>query len=178
MRVVIRGPNGAGKVLHAFMYSPAERRTYPSSFLFFPPLFFSFLISPPPQITFQSTLLKALTGALPLARGSRFEDERLSLGMFAQDLAQELPPLAVAVDYVTSVARQHDSLITDAQARSVMGSLGLSGAKATRPIGTLSGGEKARVALATFCLTPHNVLLLDEPVRARSSFLYSLSLNL
>ena len=37
------------------------------------------------------------------------------------------------------------------------------GEKATRPIGTLSGGEKARVALATFCLTPYNVLLLDEP---------------
>ena len=37
------------------------------------------------------------------------------------------------------------------------------GEKATRRIGDLSGGEKARVALATFCLTPHNVLLLDEP---------------
>jgi hypothetical protein len=44
-----------------------------------------------------------------------------------------------------------------------MGALGLTGPKATRPIGTLSGGEKARVALATFCLTPHNLLLLDEP---------------
>ena len=37
------------------------------------------------------------------------------------------------------------------------------GEKATRKIGSLSGGEKARVALATFCLTPCNVILLDEP---------------
>ena len=44
-----------------------------------------------------------------------------------------------------------------------MGALGLVGDKAIRPIGALSGGEKARVALATFCLTPYNVLLLDEP---------------
>jgi ATPase subunit of ABC transporter with duplicated ATPase domains len=71
------------------------------------------------------------------------------------------------VDYVTFVAREHDPLLSDDEARRVMGSLGLSGEKATRPIGTLSGGEKARVALATFCLTPHNVLLLDEPVSYR-----------
>ena len=44
-----------------------------------------------------------------------------------------------------------------------MGTLGLIGDKAMRPIGSLSGGEKARVALATFCLTPCNVILLDEP---------------
>jgi len=111
----------------------------------------------------KSTLLKAITGALPLASGTRTTDDRLSLGLFAQDLAQELPGETAAVDYVTDVVRRYDALIPDTLARSVMGALGLTGPKATRPIGTLSGGEKARVALATFCLTPHNLLLLDEP---------------
>lgn len=39
----------------------------------------------------KSTLLKALSGALPLVAGARREDDRLRLGVFAQDLAQELP---------------------------------------------------------------------------------------
>jgi ATP-binding cassette subfamily F protein 3 len=111
----------------------------------------------------KSTLLKALSGDLPLIEGERVEDERLSLGLFAQDLAQELPQDVRGVDYVCGEVREHDPLITDVTARTIMGSLGLHGEKATRRIGDLSGGEKARVALATFCLTPHNVLLLDEP---------------
>ena len=44
-----------------------------------------------------------------------------------------------------------------------MGALGLSGDKAMRPVGHLSGGEKARVALSCFALVPNNMLLLDEP---------------
>jgi ABC-type thiamine transport system ATPase subunit len=49
------------------------------------------------------------------------------------------------------------------RARAVMGALGLSGSKALQKIGTMSGGEKARVALAMFVLVPHNLLILDEP---------------
>ena len=111
----------------------------------------------------KSTLLKALSGALPLAAGKRVEDERLRLGVFAQDLAQELPQGELALSYVEQSVRAFDPTITSERCRTVMGSLGLVGEKSTRPIGTLSGGEKARVALATFCLTPYNVLLLDEP---------------
>lgn len=43
------------------------------------------------------------------------------------------------------------------------GSLGLQGPKALRKIGVLSGGEKARVALAIFVMIPYNLLMLDEP---------------
>jgi len=54
-------------------------------------------------------------------------------------------------------------LVDDEKCRTVMGALGLVGEKALRRIESLSGGEKARVGLATFCLTPCNVLLFDEP---------------
>lgn len=45
----------------------------------------------------------------------------------------------------------------------VQGALGLNGPKGLRKIGVLSGGEKARVALAIFVMIPYNVLMLDEP---------------
>lgn len=78
-------------------------------------------------------------------------------------MAQELDVSAKAVDLVTAYAREDDITITDEQARSVMGQLGLMGEKSTRRIADLSGGEKARVALAMFAMKASNVLLLDEP---------------
>jgi len=111
----------------------------------------------------KSTLLRSIAGSLPLVAGERREDDRLALGVFAQDLAQELPQDAMASEYVASTVRARDLEVTDERCRAVMGALGLSGDKALRKIGSLSGGEKARVALAAFCLTPCNVLLLDEP---------------
>ena len=88
---------------------------------------------------------------------------RTRLGFFTQDLAQELDVSAKAVDLVTAYAREDDITITDEQTRSVMGQLGLMGEKSTRRIADLSGGEKARVALAMFAMKASNVLLLDEP---------------
>jgi hypothetical protein len=61
-------------------------------------------------------------------------------GVFTQDLAQDLPQEAIALDLVLQRAREHDFTISDEQARDVMGALGLTAAKALRPIGVLSGG--------------------------------------
>jgi ATP-binding cassette subfamily F protein 3 len=102
---------------------------------------------------------------LPLLQGERKENELLQLGVFTQDLAQLLDPKARAVDLVTEYARtgsDGDITISDGMARGAMGRLGLQGQKALRLIGELSGGEKARVALAMFALKPSNVYLLDE----------------
>ena len=67
------------------------------------------------------------------------------------------------MDYVLASAREDDPLLKEEQGRQALGALGMSGAMALRLIGSLSGGEKARVALASFVLRPRNVLLLDEP---------------
>jgi ATP-binding cassette, subfamily F, member 3 len=116
----------------------------------------------------KSTLLKALRGNQPqlIIQGSRKENQRLRLGVFTQDLAQELDTSARAVDLVTAYARTGDDgdiKITDEQARSVMGRLNLGGEKPLRKVGELSGGEKARVALSMFALKASNLLMLDEP---------------
>jgi ATP-binding cassette subfamily F protein 3 len=54
----------------------------------------------------KSTLLKSLAGTLPLVGGSRVVGERASLGVFSQDLAQELPDAVSALDYVLASARE------------------------------------------------------------------------
>jgi ATPase subunit of ABC transporter with duplicated ATPase domains len=113
----------------------------------------------------KTTLLDTLRGTLPLLQGERVENPLLRLGVFTQDLAQELDTTKRAVDLVTAYARtgrDGDITISDQQARSVLGGLGLTGEKALRDVGQLSGGEKARVALAMFALKPSNLYLLDE----------------
>ena len=111
----------------------------------------------------KSTLLSALSGKLQPNVGARVEGDGLALGVFTQDLAQDLDQEATAVEVVTRHVRQQYPGLSDERARSVLGALGLTGEKALRKVGDLSGGEKARVALASFVLIPHNLLLLDEP---------------
>ena len=114
----------------------------------------------------KSTCLHSIRGTLPLLDGKRAASPDLRLGMFTQDLAQELDVKARAVDIVTAYARtglDGDITVSDQDARSAMGRLGLRGEKPLRKIGDLSGGEKARVALAMFALKPSNVYCLDEP---------------
>lgn len=137
----------------------------------------------------KSTILAALRGTLELLEGTRTENPQLryessdtllcsalrlcnlshailytcSLGIFTQDLAQELDVNARAVDLVLEHAREGDITITEQDARGIMGRLGLSDEKPLRQVGDLSGGEKARVALSMFGLKPNNLLILDEP---------------
>lgn len=113
----------------------------------------------------KSTTLHSVQGSLPLLNGERIGNPDLRLGIFTQDLAQELDPSARAVDLVTQYARtgrDGDIFVSEQEARSVLGRLGLQGDKALRQLQFLSGGEKARVALAMFALKPSNVLCLDE----------------
>ena len=110
----------------------------------------------------KTTLMQSLRGEVPLLSGERSENKQLRLGVFTQDLAQELDPNERAVDLVTQNVRDFDIRISDESARAALGGLGLTGEKALRRLRDLSGGEKARVALAMFALKPSNMYLLDE----------------
>jgi ATP-binding cassette subfamily F protein 3 len=107
----------------------------------------------------KSTLLHALAGTLPLSAGRRKVGKDVMLGVFRQDLAQALPPDLTPIEHVQLMA----PAVLPQRIRSALGALGLTGDAALRRIGDLSGGEKARVVLASFVVRPFNVLLLDEP---------------
>ena len=113
----------------------------------------------------KSTLMAALRGKLELVSGEKKLNRKLRMGVFTQDLAQELDVTQRAVDLATSYAREGDYgdiTVSDQQARAVMGMLNLGGDKPLRKVGDLSGGEKARVALSMFALKASNLILLDE----------------
>eukprot|EP00930_Biecheleria_cincta_P003686 TRINITY_DN104613_c0_g1_i1.p1 TRINITY_DN104613_c0_g1~~TRINITY_DN104613_c0_g1_i1.p1 ORF type:complete len:681 (+),score=142.05 TRINITY_DN104613_c0_g1_i1:305-2044(+) len=109
----------------------------------------------------KTTLLRHLLGSMELQKGTRKLGEgsagTASVALFTQDLAQDLPPDMTPVDYVLQGGGSMQI------ARATLGALGLKSEAHNQKIGALSGGEKARVALAVFATTPTDVLLLDEP---------------
>ena len=107
----------------------------------------------------KSTLLATIRGILRPHSGRRRIGDRVRMGVFTQDLAAELPPEQTALEYVVELA----PMTAPEKLRSALGALGLHGEMALRPMSQLSGGEKARVALAALTARPYNLLLLDEP---------------
>jgi ATP-binding cassette subfamily F protein 3 len=107
----------------------------------------------------KSTLLSALDGSLDPRAGRLRLGRGVRIGRYSQHLTQALDPEKTGLEVLRELAPAAE----DSRLRGVLGALGLSGDAALRPVGQLSGGEKARVVLAGFCARPANVLLLDEP---------------
>jgi ATP-binding cassette subfamily F protein 3 len=107
----------------------------------------------------KSTLIKAVTGQLALTEGIRTPAQKLSIGYFAQhqvdQLRAEHSPLKALL--------ANDPSLSEAQARNYLGGFGFSGDQALQTAETLSGGERARLALALIVQSQPNLLLLDEP---------------
>ncbi len=107
----------------------------------------------------KSTLIKAIVGDLALLNGERLPAQKLALGYFAQHQVDQLRDEHTALQALMAV----DPLISDSEARNYLGGFGFSGDQALQSAKTMSGGERARLALALIVYAKPNLLLLDEP---------------
>jgi len=107
----------------------------------------------------KTTLLKTLSQTIPLSEGTFKLGHQVQIGYYSQLQAESLNLHHTILQELEIVAPQMEI----AQVRAVAGAFLFTGDDVHKKIGVLSGGEKARVALAKLLLMPNNFLLLDEP---------------
>ena len=107
----------------------------------------------------KSTMLKILAGVLPIDRGQR----RLGYNVVPAYYAQHVLDLLNAENNPLEELREIAPAESEQNLRTTLGGFLFTGDDILKPISVLSGGEKARVALAKLLLQPTNLLLMDEP---------------
>jgi len=108
----------------------------------------------------KSTLLKILAGALERTGGSIATGSLVRMGYYSQHQTEVLRAQATVISEIRRVA---DPRTTEEELMSVLGLFMLNQKMFERIVGSLSGGERARLMLATLFIRRCNVLLLDEP---------------
>jgi ATP-binding cassette subfamily F protein 3 len=107
----------------------------------------------------KSTLLRILSGDEPVQRGERRLDERAEIAVFAQHTTDGLTlDNTVLAEVATAGPWEPQERL-----RSLLGAFLFRGDDVGKMVRVLSGGEKARLAIAKTLLRPVNMLLLDEP---------------
>jgi len=107
----------------------------------------------------KSTLIKAIVGNIALMSGERLPAQKLKLGYFAQHQVDQLSDDHTAIQALMAA----DPALSDAEARTYLGGFGFTGDQALQSVSTMSGGERARLALGLIVYAKPNLLLLDEP---------------
>ena len=106
----------------------------------------------------KSTLLKTLTGSLNPLDGVFAFSQQVTIGYFGQDFSWENDTLTP----VQIVSNTYPKLMLK-KIRQHLTRCGVLSRQAVQPMGTLSGGEQAKVKLCLLTLSPCNFLILDEP---------------
>ena len=107
----------------------------------------------------KSTLLKILAGVLPFEQGKRATGYNVTGAYYAQHQLELLIPENRVIDEMKLVARED----SEQQLRSILGAFLFIGDDILKKVSVLSGGEKARLALAKMLIRPANLILMDEP---------------
>jgi ATPase subunit of ABC transporter with duplicated ATPase domains len=106
----------------------------------------------------KTTLLRILAGVDQPDTGEVMPGHGLHLGYYAQE-HDTIDPERSVMENMRSASPD----LLEPEMRKVLGSFLFSGDVVHQAAGTLSGGEKTRLALATLVVSAANVLLLDEP---------------
>lgn len=105
----------------------------------------------------KSTLLKTILQELPPLKGEARIGNRVKIGYFSQSYERLDENQTIMENFLTEYG------LTDEQTRRLLGSMMFHGEDVFKVIGTLSGGQKARLVLLKLVLDGANCLLLDEP---------------
>jgi len=118
----------------------------------------------------KSTFVKTVARALTLLAGTVTEGKGLNIGYFAQQELDVLRPDDSPLAHMIRLARDTEAAGTltgqstrEQDLRNFLGSFQFSGDMVQQPVGTMSGGEKARLVLCMIVWQRPNLLLLDEP---------------
>ncbi|MDA8446702.1 ABC-F family ATP-binding cassette domain-containing protein [Paracidovorax valerianellae] len=115
----------------------------------------------------KSTLVKTIAREMKPLAGSVIEGKGLSIGYFAQQELDVLRPGDNPLEHMIRLARELGPNAREPSReqdlRSYLGSFNFSGDMVKQAVGTMSGGEKARLVLAMIVWQRPNLLLLDEP---------------
>jgi ATP-binding cassette subfamily F protein 3 len=107
----------------------------------------------------KSTLLRILAGALGFDTGERLLGSHVEVQYYAQHQLDALDPSRTVLEEMEHVAPEAQI----ARLRTILGSFLFSGDAVDKKVAVLSGGEKARLALAKMLARPAALLCMDEP---------------
>jgi ATP-binding cassette subfamily F protein 3 len=107
----------------------------------------------------KTTLARLLIGQLPAMAGGRNATGKLKVGYFTQYQVEELDRDATPLLHMSRAMKGASPSAVRAQ----LGRFGFTGSVAEQKIGTMSGGERARLALALVTRDAPHLIVLDEP---------------
>ena len=113
----------------------------------------------------KSTLVKTIARTMPLLAGTLTEGKGLNIGYFAQQELDVLHPNDNPLEHMIRLAKELGSNepSREQDLRNYLGTFNFSGNMVKQSVGSMSGGEKARLVLAMIVWQRPNLLLLDEP---------------
>ena len=115
----------------------------------------------------KSTLVKTIARTMKPLGGSVTEGKGLNIGYFAQQELDVLRPNENPLEHLSRLAKELGPDIKqpsrEQDLRSYLGTFNFTGDMVKQAVGTMSGGEKARLVLAMIVWQRPNLLLLDEP---------------